>query len=40
MKKFAIVFGSSRSNGHTMTATEEVMQEIELLHLTMMNPAP
>ena len=29
MKKFAIVFGSSRSNGHTMTATEEVMQEID-----------
>lgn len=29
MKKFAIVFGSSRSNGHTMAATKQVMQQID-----------
>ena len=29
MKKFAIIFGSSRSNGHTMAATKQVMHEID-----------
>ena len=28
MKKVAIVFGSSRSNGNTMIATKQIMEKI------------